>query len=630
MGSEAEARGHSAADRSFHNHPPRTPKRGCGRASWPSLCCPHECDEAGWRARSPFRAEIPGRDSKDPVTASRGWPSWGHVTLIPLRLTQFYWRNGSPRERPDFYPWSEARDGWQHLSCPLSASRDPDPRGGGTRTRNCFPESSRLLTSQGKSRCRCSLGGFPATAPSPSHRSGASLPRGMTWTPREQLLRCGADTGPCSTCAWKHCPAASQLWSLEGPRHKWARLKRGVRHLPQSPRPTCGVCWALVVSGLGSPRAGAAFASKFCVGEEDPRHALNDGLSDHMKQNTHRECPVRPDNRIVRSPVQDAATPPTERSRGPLHRRAQALLGGRQLQPAPALPVPGRPHTASYECAPSTTIYTVSPDPWLSRGVPVVNRRAGVCRPPCDAGSPFCQQTRRSARLARRGAGRPPSLRLHPIPEPASCPTRCPPMGCAGPSLDSSGVRPPRVLEPGARPSPAVCSRCQFLVGSVPSLPLFSMLCFDQRNVSINEVCLATFCFLIVTVFCVLSESLRLRQGKCRCILFGNLYFLASVFVSQAPACDLMPQLATTDLLCGLLPQGAPLSLLELGGAASALPSSPSRMRVGAMEPRPSILACRLTIPSALSAKMGFPFSTDLTWDPWLSVHWQERRGPFL
>lgn len=183
-------------------------------------------------------------------------------------------------------------------------------RRGGTRTQNCFPESSRLLTSQVKSRRRCSLGGFLATAPSPSHRSGASLPRGTAWTPREQLLWCGADMGPCSTCTRKHCPAASQRWSLEGPWHKWAGLKRGVRHLPRSPRPTFGVCWALVVSGLGSPRAGAAFASKSCVGEEDPRHALNDGLSDHMKQNTHRECPVLPDNRIVRSPVQDAATPP--------------------------------------------------------------------------------------------------------------------------------------------------------------------------------------------------------------------------------------------------------------------------------------------------------------------------------
>lgn len=238
-----------------------------------------------------------------------------------------------------------------------------------------------------------------------------------------------------------------------------------------------------------------------------------------------------------------------------------------------------------------------------------MNRRAVCARPHVDAGSPFCRQTRRSARLACRGAGRPLSLRLHPIPEPASCPTRCPPMGCAGPSLDSSGVRPPCVLKPGARPSPAVCSRCQFLVGSVHSLPLFSMLCFDQRNVSIDEVCLATFCFLIVTVFCVLSESLHLPQGKCRCILFGNLYFLASVFVSQALACDLTPRLATTDLLCGLLPQGALPSLLELGRAASALPSSPSRTRVGAMEPHSSVLACRLTIsPRLCRQKRAFLF----------------------
>lgn len=56
---------------------PSAPELECGPASralsgeGPSLCFPRERDEAGRRTRSALRAGLPGRDGKDPVTATR-------------------------------------------------------------------------------------------------------------------------------------------------------------------------------------------------------------------------------------------------------------------------------------------------------------------------------------------------------------------------------------------------------------------------------------------------------------------------------------------------------------------------------------------------------------------------------
>lgn len=297
----------------------------------------------------------------------------------------FFWRNVSLRKGPDF-PWAEARGGWQTSPVP-SAPAGTQPSGGEHPARSCFPESSGLLSrgsrcvSQGKSRPRCSGGGFPATAPSPSHGSGASLPRGTARTPREQTASVRSRYGgPRSMCARKHCPAASQRRSLEGPRpNAQVGLTREARRLPRSPRPTRGVCRASVVSGPGSPRARAAFASESCVGEENPRHARNDRLNDRVKENTHRECPIPSGARRLRT-VQPLLPHSVLGDPFPGVPRPCWVRGSHSLH---QLRLPPDVHTRP--------LTNVPPAPPLTPCRPThgVNRRAGARQPPCRCSLSF-------------------------------------------------------------------------------------------------------------------------------------------------------------------------------------------------------------------------------------------------